>query len=85
MHFIEKFDRENIDGQHLRPPVLAILLETIEREKFIASLVPNPSIFSLIKKFCYMICYQHSGHCLLYRAELEKLGHKVLQPESMKT
>ena len=32
MHFIEKFDRENIDGQHLRPPVLAILLETIERE-----------------------------------------------------
>ena len=23
---------ENIDGQHLRPPVLAILLETIERE-----------------------------------------------------
>ena len=32
----EKFDRENIDGQHLRPPVLAILLETstIERENF---------------------------------------------------
>ena len=26
------FDGENIDGQHLRPPVLAILLETIERE-----------------------------------------------------
>ena len=24
----------NIDGQHLRPPVLAILLETIERENF---------------------------------------------------
>ena len=23
-----------IDGQHLRPPVLAVLLETIEREKF---------------------------------------------------
>ena len=23
---------ENIDGQHLRPPVLAILLETIERK-----------------------------------------------------
>ena len=32
MYFIEKFDRENIDRQHLRPPVLAILLETIERE-----------------------------------------------------
>ena len=32
MHFIEKFDRENIDGQHLRPPVLAILLESIEKE-----------------------------------------------------
>ena len=25
MHFIEKFDGGNIDGQHLRPPVLAIL------------------------------------------------------------
>ena len=34
MHFIEKFDRENIDGHHLRPPVLAILLETIERENY---------------------------------------------------
>ena len=28
------FDRENIDGQHPRPPVLAVLLETIERENF---------------------------------------------------
>ena len=28
------FGMENIDGQHLRPPVLAILLETIERENF---------------------------------------------------
>ena len=34
MHIIEKIDRENIDRQHLRPPVLAILLETIERENF---------------------------------------------------
>ena len=34
MHFIEKFDRENIDGQHLRPSLLAILLETVERENF---------------------------------------------------
>ena len=25
---------KNIDGQHLRPPVLAMLLETIERENF---------------------------------------------------
>ena len=25
---------KNIDGQHLRPPVLAVLLETIERENF---------------------------------------------------
>ena len=25
-----KFNRENIDRHHLRPPVLAILLETIE-------------------------------------------------------
>ena len=24
MHFIEKFDKENIDEQHLRPPVLPI-------------------------------------------------------------
>ena len=29
MPCIEKFDGENIDGQHFRPPVLAILLETI--------------------------------------------------------
>ena len=28
------FDGENIDRQHLRPLVLAILLETIEREIF---------------------------------------------------
>ena len=34
MHFIEKFDGENIDGQHLRPPVIAVLLEIIERENF---------------------------------------------------
>ena len=34
MYLIEKFDGEDIDGQHLRPPVLAILLETIERENF---------------------------------------------------
>ena len=26
--------RINIDGQHLRPPVLAILVETIEKENF---------------------------------------------------
>ena len=26
------FDRQNIDGQHLRPPVSAILLGIIERE-----------------------------------------------------
>ena len=32
MHFIEKFDGENIDRHHPRPPVLVILLETIERE-----------------------------------------------------
>ena len=33
MHILmEKFDVENINRQHLRPPVLAILLETIERE-----------------------------------------------------
>ena len=44
MHFIEKFDGEDIDGQHLRPPVLAIL-ETIERNNFDGLLVPNPSIF----------------------------------------
>ena len=30
----EKFDGENINRQHLRPPVLALLLETIEREIF---------------------------------------------------
>ena len=28
------FMGHNIDGQYLRPPVLAILLETIEREIF---------------------------------------------------
>ena len=31
-HFIDKFNVVNIDRQHLRPPVLAILLKTIERE-----------------------------------------------------
>ena len=30
---------KNIDRQHLRPPVLAILLETIEREIFDALLL----------------------------------------------
>ena len=48
---LEKFDGQNIDGhiymEHLRPPVLAILLETIERENFDGLLV---SIFSAIKK-----------------------------------
>ena len=36
MHFIEQLTGNNfyIDGRHLRPPVLAILLETIERENF---------------------------------------------------
>ena len=43
MHFIEELDEENIDRQHLRPPVLAILLETIEREIF--NLTPNPPLF----------------------------------------
>ena len=33
MHFIEKFDEENIDGWRLRPPVLAILLEIIFKGK----------------------------------------------------
>ena len=56
MHFIEKFDGENIDGQHLRPPVLAILLETIEREKF-ASLASNPSIFPPSKNYTIWIIF----------------------------
>ena len=33
------FDEENIDGQHPRLPVLAVLLEIIERENFDALLV----------------------------------------------
>ena len=37
MHFIKKYDRENIDRQNLRPPILAILLE---REN--VGLVSNP-------------------------------------------
>ena len=28
----QEIQQRNIDGQHLRPPVLAVLLETIERE-----------------------------------------------------
>ena len=43
----KKFDRENIDRQHLRPPVLAIILETNERENFNGA--PNLSIFFPIK------------------------------------
>ena len=35
------FDSENIDRQHLRPPVLVILLETIEREARTQSLIQN--------------------------------------------
>ena len=38
MDFIEKFDGENVDVQHPRPPVLPILLEIIERENFDALL-----------------------------------------------
>ena len=50
-----KFDRGNIDGQHLRPPVLAILLETIERENFdVANLLPNLS-FSPVKISRYTV------------------------------
>ena len=47
MHFIEKFDRENINRWHLRPPVLALLLEIIGRENFygFASIASNRSIF----------------------------------------
>ena len=57
MHFIEKYNRENIDGHHLRPPGLAILLETIERENFdelLRSLAPNPSIFTLSRIVLYV-------------------------------
>ena len=47
---------QNIDGYHLKAPVLAILLETVEGKRFcqIASLVPKPSIFCPVKKLCYM-------------------------------
>ena len=48
-----KFDGENIDSQHLRPPVLAILLETNERENF--NRAPNLSIFFPIKILCYTL------------------------------
>ena len=58
MHFIEKFYRENIDGQHLRPPVLAILLETIERENFDGLLAL--SVKSVIK-YCTNVSYQLTG------------------------
>ena len=45
---------QDIDRQHLRPPVLAILLETIERKIFdITSLVSTPSIFLPFKKLHY--------------------------------
>ena len=50
MHFIEKFNGKIlIDSILLRPPVLAILLETIERENFdglATSLVSNLLIYS---------------------------------------
>ena len=38
MYVAQFFDEENIDGQYPRPPVLAILLETVEREVFDGSL-----------------------------------------------
>ena len=37
-HIAQLFDEENIDGQHPRLPVLAILLEIIERKFFDALL-----------------------------------------------
>ena len=43
MYFIGKFDRGNIDGHHLRPPVFTG--ETIERENLM-----DCSIFSSTKK-----------------------------------
>ena len=56
---IEKFNGENIDRQHLRPPVLATLLETIERESFsLASnllIYVNLSIFPPSKNVLYNI------------------------------
>ena len=58
----KKFDRENTDGQHLRPPVLAILLKTIERENLterqICQYFPHQNI-TLYTKLNMIHCYFH--------------------------
>ena len=65
----KKFDRENIDSQHLRPPVLVIQLETIERENFNGT--PNLSIFFPIKnitlysKLNMIHCYFHEKNFMV--------------------
>ena len=53
---MQLFDRGNIDGQHLRPPVLAILLEGKIGQ--IASVVSNLSICPCVKKLRYMVLQQ---------------------------
>ena len=57
MFFVEKFDGENIDGQHPRPSVLVILLETIEKENFDGLLAwwQIHLMLSLVKKLCYAV------------------------------
>ena len=64
--FIEKFDKENIDGQHPRPPVLAMLLETIEREIFMYCYLSVKSVNSLPSKNCAIQCVYVCVLQLLY-------------------
>ena len=57
---------KNIDGQHPRPPVLAILLETIERENFDASLAYCQIcqyVLYPVKKLHYTVCSVRV-HCM---------------------
>ena len=58
MDFIKKFDGENIDGQHLRPPVLAIL-PVLDKDRKISGLLF--SFYTLIVYSIDNICMSKFG------------------------
>ena len=60
MHgLIQKFDRENIDGQHLRQPVLAIALQKILKGKVLMDLQLSVNTYP-VNKYSYGSYYRAS-------------------------
>ena len=75
------FDGENIDGQHLGPPVLAMLLETTERENFDGLLYSNISHCTI---WCtwYVGTYSVLRECLQFTCKyLVAAGVIMPQPD----